>query len=543
MDSFLKYRENLRSRWNYIWVGIYFLGFGIYLIGMPKYIDDYWYLEQFRGWFSGQGIEDPEWGGNFFKAGFPWREMVDTWEWHYENDTFRLGNILVVPFLLLPKWVGSSVAFGFWIYAVVGGMRLVGIDVRRSPLVPVALAVYYVLMPWRYYMGSLDYQFNYLIPSGLLVWLLMRLKGDKYSSVPGLTGTAVLSFVLGWWHEGFGVPALCGVFIMLMMSRFRNKAMIWSLIGLIVGLILDMSSPGIRERAGDSAGYSGVTVNTIFELVRSEWMFFLGIILLTSGFCSRRIRVRLLGKAWVWSIGAVCLASCGLWIMIQGGDRVGWACGLLSVPFCLGIMKLYWPKFTGSYGALSAILTAVIMGIVVAGLVMIDVETMRLRRQHSRIMATVASNPVPQAIFEDYRCMGEQSPLMLGMPSWSFSGSGLRYLSHYFLNSGEGHRIYCVPRELEGVRSDSGTPVPGSGGFREVEGKYFAPYEGPLEGQKTMKIELDFGKGYTNAFCIAGVFTSKGDGKRYVFIDPNLGWYVTYFKRVKKVGRLYEGGA
>lgn len=540
MDRLFIYRKLSAFRWNYLWLAVYFVGFGVYLIGMPKYIDDYWYLEYFGDWFSSQGISDPEWGGNFFKAGVPWREMMDTWEWHYENDTFRLGNILVVPFLLLPKWVGSSVAFGFWIFAVIGGLRLVGIDVKRSPLVPLALASYYVLMPWRYYMGSLDYQFNYMIPSGLLVWLLARLMSRKEATARRIFPTALLAFVLGWWHEGFGVPACCGVFVVYATDRFRNREALTALIGLAAGVALTLFSPGIRDRAQYANVVFDFTIFTVIDLLRSEWAFICGVFLLSAGLFIREYRRRLLGTPWIWILGAVCSASCGLWIYVQGGDRVGWACALLGVPWCFGIFKLYWPKVTGKYNVGSALFAAVIMGVVMTGLVMIDAETLRLRRQHSRVMAIVASNPVPQAIFEDYSYMSEKSPLMLGMPSWSFSGSGMRYLSNYFIKNKEGHRIYCVPRELEGVSATSGTPVPGPGGFRESGGKLYAPYDGPQEGQKMMLIELDFGKGYTKAFCVSGVFTSKADGKRYMFVDPDLGWYVTYFKRIRGVGRLYE---
>lgn len=527
-------------RWNYLWMGIYFIAFGVYLIGMPKYIDDYWYLERFRGWFMNQGISDPEWGGNIFKAGVPWREILDTWEWHYANDTFRLGNIMVVPFLLLPKWVGSTIAYCFWIYAVTGGLRFAGINLGRSPLVPWALAAYYVLMPWRYYMGSLDYQFNYLIPSGLLVWLLVRLTAGKRGNSGRDIWTLLLGIVLGWWHEGFGVPGACCVFVLLLGGRFRSRAAWMALAGILVGLAFDMSSPGIRERARDSLGEVGVNIYTIIETLRSQWVFFIGVLLVAGGMSVRKTRIGLTGNTRLWGMLAGCLASLVLLIRIQGGDRVGWVCGLLSVPFCLGLIRLYWPRVSAGYRWAGGLAAGCIMSVVIAGLVMIDVAIFRVRALHSRVVREIALNPKPQAIFDDYKYMREQSPLMIGMPSWSFSGSGMRYLSQYFLGKGEGHRIYCVPRELERVTAESGSSVPGRGGFREYKGKYFAPYSGPLLGQKVMKIELDFGKGYTSAFCIAGVFESKADGKRYVFIDPDLGLYVTYFKEIKGLGNLKE---
>lgn len=57
--------------WNVLWLLMYLVGMGVFFVGMPKYYDDYWYMEHLRPWFEAQGVMVPENGGNIFSGGFP----------------------------------------------------------------------------------------------------------------------------------------------------------------------------------------------------------------------------------------------------------------------------------------------------------------------------------------------------------------------------------------------------------------------------------------------------------------------------------------
>lgn len=95
--------------WNYIFISVFIILIGGYLIIMPKHADDYWFLmEGLDKWFLKQGLTDANAGGDIIKYGIPWKEIKATWSYHYNFDNARLGNILVPFFLLLPKWVGSG---------------------------------------------------------------------------------------------------------------------------------------------------------------------------------------------------------------------------------------------------------------------------------------------------------------------------------------------------------------------------------------------------------------------------------------------------
>lgn len=72
----------------------------------------------------------------------------------------------------------------------------------------------------------------------------------------------------------------------------------------------------------------------------------------------------------------------------------------------------------------------------------------------------------------------------------------------------------------------------------EKDGHYYVPYDSFYSGtvqptDEQIDVYLDFGKGYTRAGAYGLVFTSKKDGRKYVWIKPKLDWYVTYFKKLK----------
>ena len=158
--------------WNCLWIFLFMVGFGVFFIGMPKFMDDYWYMMHLRPWFESQGIVYPENGGNIFKAGIPWEAILDTWYEHYEEDNIRLGNLVAPILLLFPKWIGSGICLACLVYSIIVGLGLTGIDWRNSRLVPVALFLCTFFMPWRDHLGALDYQLNYIVPTAISIGLI-----------------------------------------------------------------------------------------------------------------------------------------------------------------------------------------------------------------------------------------------------------------------------------------------------------------------------------------------------------------------------------
>jgi len=63
--------------WNALLILLYVVGMGVCLMGMPKYMDDLWYLNHLQDWFKMQGVDYPDAGGNIFKYGIPWEGIAE----------------------------------------------------------------------------------------------------------------------------------------------------------------------------------------------------------------------------------------------------------------------------------------------------------------------------------------------------------------------------------------------------------------------------------------------------------------------------------
>lgn len=523
------------GRLNFWLLAIYFALFGFFLIGMPKYIDDYWFMEFLRPWFDAQGIADPDGGGNIFKAGIPWREIAATWWHHYEYDNIRLANIMVVIFLMFPKWLGSGVALVAWMYAVVRGFGLAGLDWSRSPLLPVALALYYVLMPWSDSFGSMDYQFNYLVPAAGAVWLLMRVSRRRTGLV-WWTGTVVLGILVGWWHEGVGVPLACGLVALLIFRPYRTPGVLITALAIFATVFTVLSGPGMGERVeGEASLVWPLPAWLISEFVRIEWVFVVDLLLMGVLLLKGGLKSLLTPRTVVPA--AICLASVAIMYVISVKPRVGWMCAEFSIVLFTVLLPMALPCMRG-YNMANRIVGLVLIGCVCAMMTVTDVEVVRLRKVGKEVVAKVSGDRSLRYVFAPLKYMSEQSPLQLMMPTRMWGSTGQMYLCRYFTGDRGTARMYIVPEELESVTAESGESVPGSGGWRRYKGKYFRPVSGLEYTTFSRKVQLDFGKGYVDAFCMASVFRSSADGRDYIFIEPELSWYLTHFKTVKAIGEL-----
>lgn len=111
------------------------------------------------------------------------------------TDNIRLGNLLILFFLLLPKWVGSSIMTLLWVYGVMDALKLSGIDWYKSALVPLALFLWTFGILWSENYGVMDYQFNYLFSLAVAMWLLRFLERREWGEGSMGWRAAVASFL------------------------------------------------------------------------------------------------------------------------------------------------------------------------------------------------------------------------------------------------------------------------------------------------------------------------------------------------------------
>lgn len=328
--------------WNALWLLLFFVGMGVYLVVMPKYFDDWWFLKEMRSWFAGNGVIYLTDGVNPFATGIPWDDIADTIRFRISTDNGRLGNVVVLFFLLPPKWIGSSLSAVAWAYVVMASFRLAGVDWRKSHRVFLAMFLWVFCMPWTNHLGCLVYQFNYIIPSAISLWLALRIfRSSGSDSLRRWAALFFVSLVLSMWHEGFSVPFGVGlVALMICLKSQRTPANVLILCGFIAGVIYHMSIPAFVSRtAGLDMYYMTGSVAMIRRLAKivlvqhpSSLIFSLALFWQVC----KRGRIVLTGRLILFSIVSVWTAILLSWAT-TGTPRAAWWSDLWSV---VGILRL-----------------------------------------------------------------------------------------------------------------------------------------------------------------------------------------------------------
>ncbi|MDE6381337.1 MAG: DUF2029 domain-containing protein [Muribaculaceae bacterium] len=492
-------------------------GMGVFLIGMPKYCDDWWYMERLRGWFESQGVWYPTDGGDILSAGIPWPDIAGVWKDHIMTDNSRLCNILVVPFLLLPKWVGSTLALAAWVYAMWGSFRLAGADWRRSPLVPAAFALWSFLLPWREQAGALDYQFNYVLTSALAVsFLLLLRRGDSRRVWP----CAVCGLLLGAWQEAFAAPIFCALIALVLFCReCRTRRYMWAVAGLGVGLLWLAAAPGLRVRIG------GEVLTARFSFYRAALMF-----LQHPAFCLMTVMavIALCREGWRKLVSdrflLLLLISAAVPLVMAFASnamrRTGWWSDMASVIGIMMLVRILWGARCDRYSAGSAVAGLLLSVLTVAHLLYVDIYTVRISRQMRELLAQWHADPERQ-LFADITDETRSPAICFFMPDFTLFTYNWNVISANNYYSGHkgtmGFRV--IPDTLRDIRAGEGEPVAGDSGIRLCRGYLVRAAE--KDTPRAFNADIDFGiwkRADVSMHCYA--FTSEADGTRFEVVYP-----------------------
>ncbi|MBD5301571.1 MAG: hypothetical protein HDS16_01005 [Bacteroides sp.] len=517
------------------WLVLIFLGtFGVYFIATPKCSDDYWYMMLMKPWFEFHGVTGPGWNVNIFTQGLPVQEILSTWEWRFYNDNIRLANCIGTIFLIFPKWLGSGLSLLALGYAVVRGFRLINVDWLRSPLVGFALVLYYFALPWWEQMGSLIYQFNYIIPTGLCVWLLVRIENERNTTLWNI-GTFLTALLVGAWHEGFSVPVLAAISVMMLFRKYRTLSALSAIAGLIIGIIFIFSSPAIRERGSDNLT-DNLNLGFFTHIIISEWSCMLAILLsLAVVMMKRKILTQTIGSR-ILTLLLIIIFSLGVYVFVPL-PRVTWIADFFSVPVSIGCLSFLLNKIIVKKRDI-AITTAMVMLLpVYVSLFLACRETFILRDVMNRTVRTLAQNPEKTYVFGNIRNYSRHSVLLNRFPAYRQYRMFI-YLSHFFTLKDDGPVVAVIPEELRHYTYGAGQTLAGNGNVKEYAGEYVTRYDGPFSGSVFSNLEIDFGKGYVGTTVRADIFISSADGNKYMRLDPYFNPYLTYFKKIKGIRNI-----
>lgn len=131
-----------------------------------------------------------------------------------------------------------------------------------------------------------------------------------------------VAFIVGWSHEGLSVPVSAAMALWLVVNRFKtkNKALPWLMLAYMLGTLLCLLSPGIRERAMSAditmkSRMLSAAVNLVSN-VRVTWMLVLAWLWLWR---TDRMTLRIHWLRYRFVYAALAVSFC---IVLAGGTNL-----------------------------------------------------------------------------------------------------------------------------------------------------------------------------------------------------------------------------
>ena len=541
--------------WNALLILLYVVGMGVCLMGMPKYMDDLWYLNHLQDWFKMQGVDYPDAGGNIFKYGIPWEGILEIWKDHAGTDNIRLGNVVAPILLLFPKWLGSGLMVVMFFFSLYLLCRLLRINLQRSALVPIGIVLVALVLPWNELMGSLVYQINYMgttFFAMLVTWLIFI--GRRPIAVRYCIGALLLGFVAGWWHEGFGVPLSFGLATLAVMyRRFRRMDVYLAIAGLVAGVAVSLSCEGMHDRIGYMGGFiAGWFSNYLLINLYLPIFIFVSTLALT---VYKRGWQRVIREPfWAFCISSG-MASAFVMHYSLSFSRGGWWFWLMMICAILHSLQESFPKFWSHYSWKHILICSPFLLLVYVQLGFGGYYTLQFRQRLYDDFQEWKRNP-HKTRFTDLSTLQDVPPICGYFPvgimcarmydqyaSWQTKNwKSIFVLNDNAYNEPNGG----IPEALRYVTPESGYLLPGDANLRMKDGYLFKLEDEDMTRElkaddtsnREVELDLDFGKGYIPVRQWQLSFVSEADGRRYIFVRITLSWYMTHFKPIKGARNL-----
>lgn len=240
----LRDARNCGGRWLNIFVFTVAILFTVIYFLTPLYGDDLWFLIGTNK--SPSRLET-------------FMTLVERTSQRWHTETGRFVNMISPPFLgLIPKWI-MDLLCGVFIYLLFRlSIRVSG--VRRNDYIGILLVASITLfMPWYDSMFSRMFTINYVwtaVANLFFILLMFRSLRGEGKGTSETVLTVIYSFFVGWMHEGFSVPVLCGFAGIALWRRMRKLPLpprSWAyILSYLFGAVIITLSPMFNQRASGS---------------------------------------------------------------------------------------------------------------------------------------------------------------------------------------------------------------------------------------------------------------------------------------------------
>lgn len=484
--------------------------FAIFFIGMPRYLDDLWYSIHLKPWLDGV-------------PGAPlWQAMKDTWTEHMLTDNVRLANMVCVPFMILPKWVGSGISALLWGVSMAWGARLAGLDPGRlTPLLSLGMCLWAFFMPWYDSMGVENFQFNYIWPTFLAVLSLRLFFSDKQRN-PGWVFAAGL--LTGLWHEGFTAPLLASFCtILTLCPHTRNRSAWWLTSGLALGMVWMLAWPTSWQRVANVTGENEFGPGRVVFIAFQHPALLLMLLTAALSLCRRKWREQL-SDTITLALIVSALASAAIHFATTRTARTGWWAEYCAVITILRMLGHMCPRLSRSDKPTSLLVTLPLLLLTFTRQTVVDIYAIRIREAYDKALSKHLHSGQDN-VFAEVPDEHSSPLICLYAPDFTplLAPVNLTFVNFYY-HRDDARQFIPAPEQLRRVTATSGVavpPVPGGEDLhiRELDGRLFMPTDETARGE--FIADVDFG--YTRKQGVRIIyhpFVSEADGKRYAYLYP-----------------------
>lgn len=518
---------------NILCLVIFMAGVGIFMTVMPKYSDDLWYMVRFYDWFTMQGVTDPTTGGDILKYGLPWSDIWETYEYHCRYDNGRVCNLTAMFFLLLPKWAGSGFALLCWFAAVVCSLRLAGTDYRDPVAVPVAVLMWTFGMPWSQQMGALDYQFNYVVSSALMLWYVFFVFECRQTGVWRSVLIFLAGCLVGCWHEGFTLPVFAGLCaVMAFFTGERTSANIAATVGLAAGFLFLAFIPAttarlMTETAGKEYGIGAVTISLlmhpVFLVFITFWLYL---------FFKKKFKPRMLRPLPVFVITSAVTAIL-MQMLVTQTRRTGWWADQISVIGLLVIIREFILPAVRKRKNMCVAVTILSAVCVTTYWTTVDLFALKISREYRDMISEFILKKDCPRVFKTTTGFDRLPWYCLNTPDMGIlkSPESMAAIKHYYRLA---NYPAVIPEELEYVADDSGKALTEGGDIRILDGYLFGKPECADYSVRTYDCNFGSYGTHSMSFCLYS-FRSRRDGREYMYIYPRKNVWPFKTSDIKKI--------
>lgn len=526
---------------NLTMLAIFTILLGIFLMGMPKYMDDYSFLLQLSDWYYENGVADPTEGVNVFKAGLPFDSISQMWSEHWSTDSDRLANLIGSFMLIFPKWFGSLFPWIAWMFVMYFSFKIAGVKINQTLPISLAIVFWGIFLPWPSHMGALMYQYNYIIPTAFSLYVIYLATSNKKSNyfnnylnrhywIKNLL-YCLLGLFTGLWHEAFTATLIMIIFVLFLYLReWKKWDLYFLIIGLVIGLIFLIFTPGTGSRIEDKEIKGDYQ---LYKIIAYNLLYYLFVTILIIRKLTKKERFILSDKIII-----ICIFGGFTPILISlltyTYARITWMTQILSIIGIIHILKLSMNNKTRIYYKVNLIFSILLLIGVNLRFVIIDIDVFKIRNMMAENIYRYIRDP-NKSVFGNVITGANFSFISYKMPDIIIS-SYYAMNAHFFRNWSGKTDFAIIPEELKFASVLNGKQIKGDVPIYELGGRYFlSGNEVGYFHHQLVELEIDYSGTIKKVRGYVYRFISEADGQEYVYlaiIDP---WYEGHFKQIQSI--------